>query len=195
MEQQPTTTIITRNPVHKVNKAFYLWSYIGGIIAVLILSLIVFIPIIFMGMSKGSSNMWGAIASVIGIAIVLIAAIVYVVVIYCVLTYKAWQGIQDGHARTTPGKAVGFQFIPFFNLYWVFQAYWGYAKDYNAYLTRHNLTSKKLSEGLFLTNCILTVASVLPYLNSLTSLGVMVLDGIIISELCDGINNLAENKT
>jgi hypothetical protein len=37
--------------------------------------------------------------------------------------YRAWKCLQPGGlARTTPGKAIGFLFIPFFNLYWIFQA-------------------------------------------------------------------------
>jgi hypothetical protein len=82
-------------------------------------------------------------------------------------------------------------FIPLFNLYWVFQAYWVFAKDYNAYLERYQLTSAKLSEGLFMANSVLTVASVIPYLGSITGMAVAVLDGIVINEQCNGINRLA----
>src|SRR5687767_6774080 len=55
------------------------------------------------------------------------------------LYYRAWKAIQDGHARTTPGKAVGFLLIPLFNLYWMFPALWGFSKDYNAYIERHSI--------------------------------------------------------
>jgi hypothetical protein len=191
MQQQPAATIITRNPVRKVNKAFYLWSYIGGIIATFILTIVAIVPIFFLWMSEGNSNIWGAIASIVGIVLVIVAIVIYIVVISCVLLYKAWKAIQDGHARTTPGKAVGFMFIPLFNFYWVFQAYWGFAKDYNAYLERYQLTSAKLPEGLFLANSILTVAVVVPYLGSLAEMAAMVLEGIVINEQCNAINRLA----
>ena len=46
-----------------------------------------------------------------------------------VLLYKAWKVIPAAHARTTPGRAVGFLFIPCFNLYWIFQAFYGWAQD------------------------------------------------------------------
>lgn len=58
-------------------------------------------------------------------------------VLYFILMYRFWQIIQDGFARTTPGKAVGFLFIPVFNFYWYFVAYLGLAKDQNKYITRH----------------------------------------------------------
>lgn len=54
-----------------------------------------------------------------------------------VLLYKLWGVVQDGQAATTPGKAVGFLFIPFYNFYWIFQAYWGLAKDLNRYIKQH----------------------------------------------------------
>lgn len=71
-------------------------------------------------------------------------------VVWLVLVYKMWSAIQDGNARTTPGKACGFLFIPLFNLYWVFQAVWGFAKDYNRLVDRHALQVRKLPEALFL---------------------------------------------
>jgi len=39
------------------------------------------------------------------------------------LLYRIWDLIPPREAATTPGKAVGFQFIPFFNIYWNFIAY------------------------------------------------------------------------
>ncbi len=52
---------------------------------------------------------------------------IYGMVILAILVYKIWVPIQDGDVRTTPGKACGFMFIPFFNFYWIFQAYWGWS--------------------------------------------------------------------
>jgi hypothetical protein len=79
----------------------------------------------------------------------------YGTVIALVLLYKAWKAIQDGQVRTTPGRAVGFLFIPFYNFYWIFQAYWGLAKDYNSYISRHDISAARLPHGLFLAFCII----------------------------------------
>lgn len=59
------------------------------------------------------------------------------VVLEYILLYKYWNIIQDGYASTTAAKAVGFMFIPLFNYYWIFRAFWGLAKDLNRYIDRH----------------------------------------------------------
>lgn len=58
-------------------------------------------------------------------------------VLLFILIYKFWQVIQDGVTPTTPGKAVGFMFIPIFNFYWWFIAYWGLSKGQNSFIERH----------------------------------------------------------
>src|SRR5688572_3268734 len=47
-----------------------------------------------------------------------------VIAAICVLLYKSWAAIRDGEARTSPAAAVGLSFVPFFNLYWIFQAWY-----------------------------------------------------------------------
>jgi hypothetical protein len=63
--------------------------------------------------------------------------IIAAAILLFILLYKFWQVVQDGFARTSPAKAVGFLFIPFFNLYWNFPAYFGLAKDLNRYISAH----------------------------------------------------------
>ena len=41
----------------------------------------------------------------------------------CILLYRLWKLVPPEQAATTPGKAVGFMFIPFFNRYWNFVAF------------------------------------------------------------------------
>lgn len=80
-------------------------------------------------------------------------------VIYCILLYKLWSTIQDGQARTTPGKAVGFCFIPVFDLYWIFQAFWGLSIDMNAYAAQRGISAPRINEGMGLAVCILFLAA------------------------------------
>ena len=84
------------------------------------------------------------------------------VVVMMVLIYRLWQAIQDGHARTSPGKAIGFLFIPAFNFYWLFQVFWGFSRDYNRFVSRHSLPASKLPEGLFLA-CNITLTILLAF--------------------------------
>ena len=86
-------------------------------------------------------------------------------VLFLIILYRNWQLIQDGYARTTPGRAVGFLFIPFFNLYWIFEAFPGLVHDTNAYIQRHGLPIKMQDAGLATAFCILTLLCLVPYLD------------------------------
>lgn len=107
------------------------------------------------------------------------------VVLFCIILYRSWEQIQDGQARTTPGKAVGFLFIPFFNLYWIFEAYTGFVRDSNAYIQRYALPVKTQDEGLATATCVLTLLCIIPYLNIVTGLALFILQIILIKNFKD----------
>jgi hypothetical protein len=106
-------------------------------------------------------------------------------VLFYIIVYKSWKLIQDGHARTSAGKAVGFQFIPFFNLYWVFEAFPGFFKDANAYIQRYNLPIKAQDDGLATAYCVLSLLCIVPYLNILAGIAVFVLQIIMLKNFKD----------
>ena len=62
-------------------------------------------------------------------SLISIPILVPTVVFTCILHYRCWAAVPKEVARTTPGKAVGFLFIPFFNFYWAFVSYQGLAED------------------------------------------------------------------
>ena len=131
---------------------------------------------------------------------------VFALGIFCLFVYHMWASIQGGQARTTPLRAVGFLFIPIFNLYWLFQVWAGFAKDYNAFAARHSPESPRLSEGLCLAFCVLTVLvgilSCAPFVAPLHMiLGIplvgpivstihMILLFLVMSAVCDAVNAL-----
>lgn len=78
----------------------------------------------------------------------LAAALSGVVWLY-VLMYRAWSAIQDGHARTTPGRAVGRSFIPYYNMYWIFVAIGAWGEEYNAFAERNDIAGFRASAGVF----------------------------------------------
>lgn len=99
--------------------------------------------------------------------------------------YRAWKCLEfGGYARTSPGKAIGFMFIPFFNLYWLFQGIGGLPKDWNNTVSAYQelQPAPRMSEGVFLTVCICTL--VFPPVN-------LVMMFIIMSQICKGINFFA----
>jgi hypothetical protein len=95
-----------------------------------------------------------------------------------------WQ--RQHHAE----KAVGFLFIPFYNFYWIFKAWYGFAQDYNRYIERNALNTAKLPEGLFLAFCILFIGSMVPFLNYLAGLPFLVIFIITANKTIDAVNSL-----
>ena len=77
-------------------------------------------------------------------------------VFWGMLHYQLWKLIPNDIARTTPGKAVGFLFIPVFNCYWCFVSYLGLSQNMNEAFRRRKI-QYWVSEGLALTLCILVV--------------------------------------
>jgi hypothetical protein len=69
------------------------------------------------------------------------------------LIYKLWSLIPRERAQTTPGKAIGFLFIPIFNLYWIFVAFHGLTKALNNEI-QSVAPNKQVSEGLSLAFCV-----------------------------------------
>ncbi len=131
--------------------------------------------------------MWWAIlmgaGTVLCIVIIGIPALIAAIVLKCMLMYKSWNQIQDGYQRTSPGKAVGFMFIPFFGLYWQFEAIWGLSKDLNAYMRRYGIQCQPVNEQLALTYCILVCCCIIPYLGILIAIGALVIDFILQNQI------------
>jgi hypothetical protein len=80
---------------------------------------------------------------------------VLLLVVSGIFLYRAWAQIQDGIARTTPGKAVGYRFIPFFNFYWEFVAVKGLAEDIEHYAHARKIAIEPIPRRLPLSYCIL----------------------------------------
>ena len=118
-----------------------------------------------------------------------------------ILIHRMWQAIQAGPARTTPGKAVGFLFIPCFNLYWIFVALWGWAMDYNQFIRSRGIRAPGMPQQLALILCILVLVGGLGALAAsllqVAALGVLIVAAIDVVaalyfwEACKCINDLA----
>ena len=70
--------------------------------------------------------------------------------------HRAWKCLAFGNPRTTPAKAAGLMLVPFFNCYWGFVAWFGFARDWNRVThefadLRH---APQMPEGMFLAFCI-----------------------------------------
>ncbi|MBP5182386.1 MAG: hypothetical protein J6331_05105 [Lentisphaeria bacterium] len=63
-----------------------------------------------------------------------------------VLLYRYWKFIPEEEAATTPAKAVGYCFIPIFNLYWNFVAYVKLSRTLDRLLERPKSACTKIAE-------------------------------------------------
>ena len=80
------------------------------------------------------------------------------VVFQSLILHRGWKSVQDGAAQTTPGKAVGYCFIPFFSIYWNFIAHVGLMKEFNRIAEARGRQDQKVNEGFALTSAIRTAS-------------------------------------
>lgn len=166
--------------------AWAYWSYIGSSILMIIglVALVVTMVVAsgaprrgreFEALFEGENGMVFAILFM-GMVLLMVAISILLMVFSLILLYRYWRVMQPYTTRTTPGKAVGFLFIPFYNLYWMFVAYHGLAKEIDAYIASHPGTEAPRPEtSLILVMVIMMVMSFVPYLGSLAGLGLIVL--------------------
>jgi len=124
-------------------------------------------------------------AILINYVVIGLAGIIASVVFYCLILHKCWSLIPTDLAKTTPSKAVGFLFIPFFNLYWNFVAYYGLAQAINIETRRKKISDKKVNEGLCIAYCILICCTIIPYVGVLASIAAIVIWIISLKQIKD----------
>lgn len=100
-------------------------------------------------------------------------------ILYLIYISRAWTTLQPGGATITPGKAIGFLFIPLFNIVWMFMMFPKLAKEWNLITANFENTKRapKFSETWFLLLCI-------PFINLIAFF-------IAIPQLCNGITFMA----
>lgn len=121
--------------------------------------------------------------AIAGVVMAAIAAITGTIA-YLVLLYRLWAVVQDGRAQTTPGCAVGFLFIPCFNIYWQFVAYWGLSKELNRISRQYCFGAPEVNEGLALAACILHCCACIPYLGALAAIPAFIIWIVVLKGMC-----------
>jgi hypothetical protein len=166
-----------------MNKKLYLGIYtVSFAIAIIGAALAAAIGIV--DLDPGST-----IASAIStVAIVTLLQYLLVLTIYpFVLLAKMWGSIQDEWNEVTPIKAIVFLFIPFFNLYWIFRVWGGYATEYDNYVLRHDLSIAPLAGTVFLFYPLFAI------LGGLFLFPTIILPFLLfpmIGKACDAVNDL-----
>ena len=175
--------------------------YVGALVTTSVLLFLCGIPALFllnsyaiprgMGIDDDLTNLFVGVLLFLSLAPFIFTQMILTFVVI----YKMWASIQDGHtARTTPGKAIGFLFLPFFNLYWIFQVWGGFPTDYNRYVEDNSLQIPKLSSGLYVAYPVLVLSSVIPFLGILLIIIAYLVFIIITAKTCDAVNRLADAR-
>lgn len=134
----------------------------------------------------------------------LVLAILFAVasgVIVLRLLFMGWKSIQNTeHARTTPGKAVGYLFIPIFNLYWIWVAYQGLVTDLNKALSDHytknqfpESSKSYIPDALGILICICFCLSFIPVVNICAGILQIIFVSLFICYVATAINDMSVN--
>jgi len=131
-------------------------------------------------------------------AIIYAPALITATAFGCILMYRHWGLLQGQGVRTTPGKAVGFGFIPIFFFYWWFVEYAGLAKDNNRYFDRAGITSARMPFGLAVALCVfsilLTTVGLIRFVGAILDVPVMVLGFIFMLQQRDCVLAILEAR-
>lgn len=94
-------------------------------------------------------------------------AMITVIIMQLVLLYRNWNVIASAEGlATSPGQAVGFLFIPIFNIYWQFIAHWKLSEGQEKFMQQAGISNTKVpNKGISLAFC---VCNCIPYLSVLT---------------------------
>lgn len=175
-----------------MNKKIYLGVYVFSLALGLLAGALFIALNVFMSLSDvlyDISPTFYSVVKLLSLLGVIQLLIVYVVYTFALLA-KMWGSIQDGYARTPPGKAIGFLFIPIFSIYWIFNVWGGFPTDYNSFVERHRLNVPRLSAGLFVMFPVFVLLSGLSF--GLTLIINFFLLIAIISKVCDAVNAVAD---
>ena len=128
-----------------------------------------------------------------------IVPIILGLIFTCILHYRCWKAIPEGFARLTPGKAVGYLFIPFFNLYWSFPSFSGLGSDCAVVAAKKGLRGFSSLRGLGLTYAILwtinMLASSAPGLGFFTGVAAFVIWLLFYQNVTRLLNGLAKAES
>lgn len=114
-----------------------------------------------------------AISGIIGGLATLTFIIVWIVS-WCKLHYRNWTVAMErtGFNEFTPGQAVGFLFIPLFNMYWMFPSYQKLGEQLNRILAQDKYEGRGplVNVGTSTAMCVLNIVGIIPYIGSLAAL-------------------------
>lgn len=123
-----------------------------------------------------------------------IVALVFV----SLLHHRCWESLPSRFRVTTPSKAVGYLFIPLFNLYWAFISWPKLADGLLAWQKTQRTSVLTDARGLALSYAILFVCSMtlglIPGVASLISIGEVVVLFVMYGKIVPAINDMSSAR-
>jgi hypothetical protein len=158
---------------------FRLWAYI--------ISGLAFLSVCFALGIALAVDVHEAIIGMLGL--LLIPPIFIMIIFYMLFLHAVWKQIPPNIARTTPGKAVGFMFIPFFNIYWQFVALYGLGQDLNQTLKQAGLRPQ-VKETFGLICCITSPMGSIPRIGAFITIAGSIFGVVYLFSLKNGVVKL-----
>lgn len=128
---------------------------------------------------------------IVSVLVILVSAVFSVVLLYNLWKFTISELKKHGLKPSieTPGKAVGYLFIPFFNFYWVFMAMGKLPVDLNRIATaRAGKTVMANELGIIIS--VATILSVIPVVGMVLALINMVLTPVFFILAINGVRNI-----
>ena len=131
--------LLKQGAVNSLERMFKLW-WIPRVVRV-ISFIAIFFEIVLVVFAKHMSY---PLLMIAGIGLLCLTGLIIAVsagisaIAWLVLLYRYWKFLPAGEACTTPAKAVGYLFIPVFNLYWIFVSFWKMSRSYDKLMGRKN---------------------------------------------------------
>lgn len=107
------------------------------------------------------------------------------IVLVSILLHRFWSLIQDGYACTSPEKAVGLRFIPYYSLYWEFIALGKLPDEVNAYIHRHQLSIAPVGDKNAKLHCWFLLGNIIPLIGSPFSLVSLIFEVLTLKDIKD----------
>jgi hypothetical protein len=92
-------------------------------------------------------------------------------IVFLIWLYQTWDTIPVEYRNATPGQAVGFLFIPFFNFYWIFRAIPGLSGAIEKALHAQNPQTRiSTGETVGIIFCIFSILNAVPFVCFISSI-------------------------
>jgi hypothetical protein len=172
---------------------------VGLFVALLSIAFFAIIASILFAIARGFQDASTA-KIIIGMAAIGMIIFIIANIYSLVLLYRVWKFIinQSHHHNLkpsikTPGKAVGYLFIPIFNFYWMFQAFGELPKDLNLIAKAKNNTDS-ISEKLGIAIASMNLMGMIPILGIIPAfIGCFILIPIFMNQsinLCKSLSDV-----